>query len=599
MKLDMFDCYDEFIYKYWNEEQQKFMLHMATFESFTEKMASMVIGKKNISSIINKALANGNYLTIQPPNTYVIHSVFRKFLLHKQHTICSTEFMYTTYHNAGLYYELENDIEHALYYYELCHDKDKLAELLILNSNLHPGNGQYYEIQRYYKKLPHKTILASPDLMCGMCMLCSLCVQVDESEYWFSQLEQYGSHYNKLDYNYKIVQGKLSYLKIALPHRGSNHIATILLDVAKTYHQGNIRLQEFSVTSNVPSVLNGGKDFSRWVRHDRKLYILMKKTIETILGKYGIGLADIGLAESLFEKGTFDNLTEIMMLVNAGQNAAAFQGTMEIEFAAVGVLSRVMLMQNNLSFAYTLLNNFQSRAEMDRMFVLVSNTKALRIKFLLMEGKVEEAYSWIQNDAPDETGQFMIMDRFCYLVKVRCYLTMKKYSNAISLLGKLLNYFKSYDRIYGQLEVGILLAITQYHMGQDDWQQTLNETLVRCEHYGFIRFISEEGVALLPLFKKGIFSVTDDYRKLIIKETRRYAINYPLYQKSRQLLIEPLTDTEKTVLQLICKGLSNHEIAQIMDITLRTVKFHTGNIYAKMEVKTRAQAMKRAEKIKT
>jgi len=597
MKLDLFDCYEELVYKGWDSDMKKFMLHMATFETFTEKMAGMVTGKKHVVSIIEKALSDGSFLDFQPPDTYLIHPVFRNFLLRKQHSTCSNEFMNTTYHNAALYYELEDDIKNALYYYSLCDDTDKLSELLIQNSKLHPGNGYYYETESYYRALPKETVLASPDLMCGICMLCSLCLQPVESEYWFSQLEQFGKHCSKQDYNYKIVQGKLAYLKISLPHRGSKHIASILLDVVKAYRLEEFQLSDVSVTSNLPSVINGGKDFSQWVRHDRTIYNLMKKPVELILGRYGVGLADIALAESLFEKSTSDNLTEIMMLVNAGQNAAAFQGTLEVEFAAVGLLSRIMLMQNNIPFAYTLLNNMQSRAEIAKMSGIVSNIKALKTMFALLEGKTEEVNHWFQEEAPDETNQFRILDRYRYLIKVRCYISAEKYADAIALLGRLMDYFKSYDRIYGQLEAGILLSIAQYRMEQDGWQKTLDDTLKRCEYYGFIRFIAEEGASILPLLQKATLSVSDDYGIRLMEETRRYALLYSLYQKPMQIFTEPLTDTEKTVLQLIFKGLSNNEIAQLMDITLRTVKFHTGNLYAKMKVKNRTQAIKMAEKL--
>lgn len=594
MKLDMFDCYDELVFKRWDSDMQKFMLQMATFEIFSEKMAGMVTGNNHIISIIEKALYDGSYLVPESPDTYSIHHVFRNFLLQKQHSICSEKFMSNIYHNAALYFELEDDIKHALYYYNLCNDIDKLEKLLVINSNLHPGNGHYYETEQYYRALPKEVIQSSPDLMCGMCMLCSLCFQLEESEYWYSQLEKYEKHHSIQSGDYKKIHGKLLYLKIALPHRGSKRIATILFDVAKAYHSGEFHLQEFSVTSNLPSVLSGGKDFCSWMRHDRKLYSLMKKPIELILGKYGVGLADIGLAESLFEKSLSNNLTEIMMLLNSGQNAAAFKGTLEIEFVAVGILCRAMLMENNLSSAYALLESIESRAQSVKMPEIVSNIKAMRTVFALMEGKLGQSKSWLLNDSPDETKQFHILDRYRYLTKVRCYLSLGKYADALSLLGKLMDYFKSYNRTYNQLEAEILLAITQYNMGQDGWQKTLNDTLEKCEHYGFIRFVAEEGISLMPLFQKNTFTVSNDYRKKIVEETKHYALLYPTYQKPIQQFTEPLTKAEKTVLQLISKGLSNQEIAQLMDVSLRTVKFHTGNLYTKMKVKNRVQATKKA-----
>lgn len=593
-RQDIFDCYDEILFKKWDVDLQNFLLHMASFDKFTEKMAVMVTGKKDVHKTIHKALTSGSYLTLDPPDTYSVHSVFLRYLRSKQQVECSAEWVKDTWHNAALYYELEDDIPNALKYYQLCGNMGKISELLIQNSNRHPGNGHYVETEKYYRSLPTETILASPELMSGMSMLCSLRYQTEESEYWYTSLEQYKEHLDRQDRNYKLAQGKLSYLKIALPHRGSKNITAILLDAAKAYSTGAFQLQEFSVTSNLPSILNGGKDFCGWVKHDRKFYHLMKKPCELLLGRYGIGLADIALAESLFEKTASDNLTEIILLANAGQNAASFKGTLEMEFAATGILCRIMLLQNNLPASYALLENVKARAEKEKMQGLADNLEALHTWLILADGKTDGAGVWLRNKAPDENKCFQIMDRYRYLVKIRCYLAFNQYTDALLLLGKLADYFIKYDRIYGQLQAGILLAITQYRMGQEGWEVTLNHSLTRCEQYDFIRLVAEEGAALLPLLEKAALSISPQYKEQIIKETRKYALLYPHYLKPLQMLAEPLTDTEKTVLQLLCKGLSNDEIAMLMGVALRTVKFHTGNLYAKMNVKGRLEATKKA-----
>jgi len=61
--------------------------------------------------------------------------------------------------------------------------------------------------------------------------------------------------------------------------------------------------------------------------------------------------------------------------------------------------------------------------------------------------------------------------------------------------------------------------------------------------------------------------------------------------------IAPLTERETEVLQLIAAGLSNKEIAERLDMTVNTVKTHIKNIYGKLQVNRRVQAVEKAKQL--
>ena len=61
-----------------------------------------------------------------------------------------------------------------------------------------------------------------------------------------------------------------------------------------------------------------------------------------------------------------------------------------------------------------------------------------------------------------------------------------------------------------------------------------------------------------------------------------------------QLLIEPLSNRELEVLGLLANGLSNQAIADDLVIALSTVKKHVNNIFGKLNVASRTQAVNRA-----
>jgi len=67
--------------------------------------------------------------------------------------------------------------------------------------------------------------------------------------------------------------------------------------------------------------------------------------------------------------------------------------------------------------------------------------------------------------------------------------------------------------------------------------------------------------------------------------------------EANRSLIEPLSDREHDVLCLICEGLTNQEIADKLVVALSTVRTHINHIYAKLGVRTRSQAMRKAHEL--
>ena len=62
-------------------------------------------------------------------------------------------------------------------------------------------------------------------------------------------------------------------------------------------------------------------------------------------------------------------------------------------------------------------------------------------------------------------------------------------------------------------------------------------------------------------------------------------------------LVDPLSERELEILTLIAAGLKNKEIAEQMFISLNTVLFHTKNIYQKLGVNKRTQALLKAQEL--
>lgn len=66
---------------------------------------------------------------------------------------------------------------------------------------------------------------------------------------------------------------------------------------------------------------------------------------------------------------------------------------------------------------------------------------------------------------------------------------------------------------------------------------------------------------------------------------------------ANQALIDPLTNRELDVLRLIADGLSNLQVAEELVISTGTAKFYTSQIYRKIQVTSRTQAVARAREL--
>lgn len=229
-----------------------------------------------------------------------------------------------------MYYQLAGNLPAALECYAENGNHAKVSELLTEHARLHPGHGVYYQLRKYYRGLPEKAILTSPELESGMSILCSLTFDVDGSEKWYDALKARADSMNRRASDYRKIRGLLHYLDIALPHRGSVNVKDFLLLAADQLKTGSIHLPEFSVTSDLPNVLRGGKDFSEWAPKDRLLYKTMRAPLETVLGRLGVGLADAALAESRYEKS--EDISDVFLSLVSQRMNIQRRGAPELEF---------------------------------------------------------------------------------------------------------------------------------------------------------------------------------------------------------------------------------------------------------------------------
>ena len=574
----------------WDSDLLEFLMQVSVVDEFTLELAEMISGNLHVTALLEQAAEAGNFMT-QEDGVYRLRPVLIQALRNRALKIYGRERVEDLKYNAALCYEMHDEVVPALKLFEECGKTERIKNLLIRNARMNPGNGHYYELRRYYFNLDEREIADSPVLMAGMSMLCSMLMDGEKSEYWYEKLKAYAA--NAKGGIRREAQSRLCYLDIGLPHRGSRDVLAVMKNIpALLFDKGN-QLPEFSVTSNLPSTMNGGKDFCHWSPDDTMLAKTVGPLVERVLGRYGKGLVKAALGESYYEKGG-DNY-KVMTLLTRAQMETERGGTMEIAFAAVGIRIRLALFQGDIQAARELLASFEQSAKENRALQLLPNIQALRCRLALYEGNMDAVERWMKT-TPDEDIEFCSLERYRYLTKVRCYLANGEYTKAQALLEKLRYYAEQTNRPYVRMETGLLSAVTKERAG-GPWQEELTTVLREAESYRFLRLITEEGAAVWPLLqqeKKALQSagtLDKDWLRRVLDEAAEVSRRYPLYLKKRAAAAADFSGTALTILRLQADGLSLNQIAGKLDMKPFSVSYHIQENYRKLNVSRKADAL--------
>lgn len=591
---EVFRYFETAIYKRFDLNIRRFLLELAPFEQFDLDMARIVSGDPRVGEMLDWLQRNTTMLRYDETQRFHFWPQFRAFLMWEMDREYPEEKKKTLYSRGGMYYELKEDFVHAMDCYIRGGDHSKVSELLIRSAELHPGMGHYYEMEKYYHSLPEKEILASPALMQAMSMLCAMEMDYEKSEQWYEALKQFAEQCDRMDAGGRQARSRLAWLDISLPQREVSGLTDTIPAVFRLLRGKEITLPPFSVTSTLPSIMNGGKDFSDWSKKDDMLYQVLRIPVEAVLGKDGVGLADCAIAESKFEKG--EDITHRMLSLVQRAGEIQRNGTPDIEFAVTGLLIRSQMASGRSDDAVRTMEQLRTRFAENGLDRFLPNMDAMRCRMDLYVGDLDRADDWYREKAPRDLMKLNVMKRYQYLTQAMVELAAGKNQDVLLTLSSLELYCRTCRRHLDSIHLLIIRTIACWREKDKTWKTYLDEALDIAEEYQFIRPVSGYGAAVLPLLEECSRDDQDKWYLRLMAAVREQAAYYPAFLQPRTAPGESLTATELQILRLICADKSNAEIGKIMDIKLPTVKTHVSHILDKLGVSRRSEAKTAAKK---
>jgi len=227
---------------------------------------------------------------------------------------------------------------------------------------------------------------------------------------------------------------------------------------------------------------------------------------------------------------------------------------------------------------------------------------ARKVRIWLEQGKLSKALAWQQEQNISIDDELSYQHEFEHLTLVRILIAQFKdkqeshfIHEAITLLDRLLTAANEGDRKKSVIEIHMLKSLALH--AQEEMQtalKSLEDALHLAKSENFICTFIGEGETITKLLSEAaVRKIEPEYVvKLLSVLNPQQSGGKTL--PSENLQLDPLSERELKVLELIAQGLSNKEICEKLHLALDTIKGHNRRIFSKLQVQRRTEAVAKA-----
>ena len=309
------------------------------------------------------------------------------------------------------------------------------------------------------------------------------------------------------------------------------------------------------------------------------------------------GEVQVAMGELLYEWDDLDSaegrLTEgVRLAERTGQLGSLVDGYVS--------LSRLKQAQGDTAGALEAAREAERLARSAGVGQFIVEATAWKSRLHLAQGELVAATSdWERVSVGDEVPIFVRESE--QVARARLLVARGEHDEALGLLADLREAAQAAGRTGREIEILALGALALQAKGEKERAVgTLAQALALAEPEGYVRTFVDESSPMAKLLSEALEVRQRDrldppvpahyLRKLLAALEQGVASATP----SGRELLEPLSERELEVLVLLAAGKSNRQIASELFVASSTVKTHIKNIYGKLDVRNRTQAVSRA-----
>lgn len=624
------------------EDVRRFLLRTSVLGRMCGPLCDTVVYFSDEESILDgqgflEYLDRANLFIVPLDNQrkwYRYHHLFSEVLLNRMRQTELSE-LPTLHLRASQWFEDEGDYNQALHHALAAGDLERAAQLVEQNALYLLVHSRLTSLKKWYESLPKDLVHSRPKLciyrgwlhiLIGTAEDANRCVQVTEQLLSSAPLQDKAEEQEILGLIYGLkarIALKLGELGKAIEfanqtldyiiERSPIHSHVAVIKGLAAYWNGELERANQALREAVSISQECDHRFMTveatiWLGYIQTLQGHLHKAIR--LYRDALQFADLDEKRKLPIAGSayigialvereWNNLELAESLLRNGYDMCNLFGNPQSWHIA---LANVLIAQGNQVEAH---NEIQIAERLERGSEVAFahlNIDIGRVRLWLSPGdrNLAEAVRWAEDSGLTADDMPTFSQRIAYTTLARVLIDQGEMGRAYGLLVRLQDDAEIGGRKGDLIEILALQALS--FQAKDDTDQaitTLEKALTLAEPEGYVRVFVDEGPAMARLLYEALSrGISPDYIRRLLAAFPNNELEQTdpsISQAPESELVEPLSEREIEVLQLIAVGLTNPEIAARLYLSLNTVKVHTRNIYGKLGVNNRTQAGTRAK----
>lgn len=596
----LFRYLDLHVWQRWGEETQEFFIEVSLVPELDERICRYITGAENSSELLEDFYCRGSFMNAIGRGRYRLHDLFRDFLVEKLNSTKTTDDVKKLQKKTADFFYQEGDYRSATALYIKCGDLQGISYCSAAFTGYDPTVSIEARIDFFKKNIMDNPYVPIDKNLHLSAQSAFIRYAEGDPEGFITSMDKL---YRALDLIDDPKLKALVYILRCLDFRiPLEDYAKQLIDSRANNIPESGRMRTGTFTAAMPILHRSLRERSELAASTDGLSKNVERLIMALSPLFGYEhetMLHCQMAGILYEQ---NRLNEAYSSALDGHRSAVKRDCRpELSFCARMILIAILKAMGRRDEAKILGSEVERWIEEENLLFLIPNFRAWQFRERMDGGDIDAGREWLRSYSIPLMGKLPLYKMYQHFTTLRALIATGSSGLAVMFGDKVLQLGRDFRRPSDVVESSILLSVANWNLGDREKSlYHLGEALVEAEGYLYYTMFLEHGDLLRPVVESYLrISKQTGIELSPFAMTVAVTVMERSIGKEENVSPEPVTLTDKEVLtlRLLSQNLSYKRIAQELDVSHSTAKYHVLKLYRSLGVTCGSEALVKARQM--